>query len=68
VTARISAIRGDQSHPVISLDNGQTWTLLDAGESRLSEGISVTIRPAALGSYLMTGAGLAQSHRVRRLK
>jgi hypothetical protein len=38
---------------LVSLDNGQSWTLTDA-DARLNAGDAVTIRRAALGSFLMT--------------
>jgi hypothetical protein len=51
VVAQISMDRfGNAS---VALDNGQSWTFNDP-DTRLSAGDAVTIRRAALGSFLMT--------------
>jgi hypothetical protein len=53
---------------LIVLDNGQTWTLTDAIDySRLSSGDAVTIRRAALGSFIMATPSRHSFH-VRRLR
>ena len=49
----------------IRLDNGQTWLVLDTDE-RLGAGDKVSIRRAALGSFMMTTAA-RHSYKVRRL-
>jgi hypothetical protein len=50
----------------VSLDNGQSWTFNDS-DARLSAGDAVTIRRAALGSFLMTTPS-RHSYRVQRIK
>lgn len=53
---------------VVTLDNGQVWTQIEAGTRlKLTTGDAVTIRKASLGSYmLVTPSGIAV--RVRRVK
>lgn len=69
ITARITSISAlGKGRRVLSLDNGQTWVLTEAtARGRLANGDPVTIRSAALGSFmLLTEAGVAL--RVRRLR
>lgn len=47
------------------LDNGQTWLIVD-DEAQLDDGEAVTIRRAALGSFMLTSASHHSFH-VRRL-
>lgn len=49
----------------IALDNGQVWEL-DASDPLLKGGDAITIRRAALGSFILSTAQ-KRSHRVRRL-
>jgi hypothetical protein len=49
----------------VVLDNGQTWTV-EAPDVRLKAGDAVTIKRAALGSYLLISG--KHSYRVRRLQ
>jgi hypothetical protein len=66
-TAHISIVSSDQSgRTFVVLDSGQTWTVMDS-DGRLSSGDAVTIKRAALGSFLMLTAS-NHSYRVRRLK
>jgi hypothetical protein len=54
VHAIVSRITQDQlGRTTITLDNNQTWTYTDE-DGRLSAGNAITIKRAALGSYLMT--------------
>jgi hypothetical protein len=53
-------------HPVVRLDNTQSWELLDELDPLLSVGDKVTIRRAALGSFLLT-TPTKRMHRVRRI-
>lgn len=55
-------------HPIVVLDNGQTWIFTEAPEdSRLRAGDAVSIKRAALGSFmLMTPSN--RSYHVRRLQ
>ena len=55
-----------QGSVLVSLDNGQSWTVKDA-DARLSAGDAVTIRRAALGSFLMTTPS-RHTYRVQRTK
>ena len=51
---------------VITLANGQVWTQTDTLKLRLQAGDRVTIRRAALGSYLLAVADGTRSIRVNR--
>lgn len=54
VRAQVAALTTDRLGKVhIRLDNGQVWSFT-AAEARLRAGEAVTIRRAALGSFLMT--------------
>ncbi len=67
IHARVAGIGGDGAgHAVVTLDNGQTWFIGDS-DSRLDVGQEVTIKRAALGSFLMTTAD-RHSYRVRRTR
>jgi hypothetical protein len=50
----------------VLLDNGQTW-IVDAPDAQLKPGDSVTIKRAALGSFLMMTPA-RRSYRVRRME
>jgi hypothetical protein len=66
-SAHVSIVSSDQSgRTLVVLDSGQTWTVLDP-DGRLSSGDAVTIKRAALGSFLMVTPS-NHSYRVRRLK
>jgi len=67
VTAHISIVSSDQlGRTLVVLDSGETWTVMD-NDGRLSSGDAVTIKRAALGSFLMM-APSNHSYRVRRIK
>jgi hypothetical protein len=67
IAARISIVSSDQNGRVfIVLDSGQTWTVLD-NDGRLAAGDAVTIKRAALASFLMMTPS-NHSYRVRRIK
>jgi hypothetical protein len=54
IHSRIAALSTDRiGHAVVTLENGQTWQISDDA-SRLAIGQDVTIKKAALGSFLMT--------------
>jgi len=55
-----------QGSVLVSLDNGQSWTFKEA-DARLNAGDAVTIRRAALGSFLMTTPS-RHTYRVQRTK
>ena len=66
-TAHISIVSSDQSgRTFVVLDSGQTWTVMDS-DGRLNSGDAVTIKRAALGSFLMLTPS-NHSYRVRRQK
>lgn len=69
IKARVSTFSADQpgiGHPMVILDNGQTWAFVEAvNDPRLAPGATVTIKRAALGSYLLTTASQHTYH-VRR--
>lgn len=67
IRGRIAGLSSDRiGHAVVTLDNGQTWYVSD-NDSRLEVGHDVTIKRAALGSYLMTTADRHAYH-VRRTR
>jgi hypothetical protein len=66
IAAHISTVSSNQiGQTLVVLDSGQTWTVMD-NDGRLSEGDAVTIKRAALGSFLMR-APSNHTYRVRRL-
>jgi hypothetical protein len=65
LTAVVTEIKLDHSGNVfVTLDNGQLWTFRDS-EALLRHGETVTIRRAALGSFLMTTSD-RHTYRVQR--
>jgi hypothetical protein len=65
ISATISSIGGGGIAPTyVQLDNGELWTVLDP-DNGLTKGDKVTIKRAALGSFLMTGH-TGHKYRVRR--
>ncbi len=65
IQAHIAGLSTDRiGNAIVTLDNGQTWILGD-NDSRLEVGQTVTIKRAALGSFLMTTPD-RHSYRVRR--
>jgi hypothetical protein len=67
IAARIDALSTDQNNQThVILDNGQSWLLLD-GDGWVSQGQAVTIKRAALGSFMLTTPS-HHSYRVRRLR
>lgn len=66
IQAHVSELPGDQFRSsYVVLDNGQTWKSTD-GDMGLRVGEAVTIRRAALGSYMLTSDS-RHSYHVRRL-
>jgi hypothetical protein len=61
---RVSANPGGR--PIVELEGGQRWEL-DEPDALLAAGDPVSIRRAALGSFLMTTPA-KRTHRVRRLR
>jgi hypothetical protein len=67
ITARVSGFsRSKEGKIQADLDNGQAWEL-DEADPLLAPGDAVTIRRAALGSYLLMTPS-KRSHRVRRTR
>ena len=67
IEARITKVIVDQSQRgYLVLDNGQTWAITE-GEMLLDAGEAVTIRRAALGSFMLTSAS-KRSYHVRRIR
>lgn len=65
VTARVTRLADDgRGQMLVGLDNGQTW-LTDEVDPRLGLGDKVTIKRAALGSFLLT-TPTKRSYRARR--
>jgi hypothetical protein len=66
IKAIVSQITEDRlSHVYLVLDNGQTWEFTE-GDPRVRPGDTVTIKRAALGSFLMLTPS-RHSYRVERL-
>jgi hypothetical protein len=65
--AKVTAVTaGPTGDWVVTLDNGQVWAQVPAGmRYTIRVGDAVTIAPAALGSYMLTGES-GRSVRVRR--
>ncbi len=65
--ARVTAVAtGPTGDWVVTLDNGQVWAQVPSGmRYTIRAGDAVTIAPAALGSYMLTGES-GRSTRVRR--
>jgi len=67
IKAVVSTLTEDRlNHIYLVLDNEQTWNLLDP-DPHVRPGDSVTIKRAALGSFLMTTPS-RRSYRVERVK
>jgi hypothetical protein len=67
IKARVAGVSaGRQGNVTVILDNGQTWAVYEP-DPVLQLGDAVTIRHAALGSYLLTTAR-RHSYRVQRLQ
>jgi hypothetical protein len=67
IAAHISIVSANQAgQTTVVLDSGQTWVVMD-NDGRLASGDAVTIKRAALGSFLMM-APSNHSYRVRRIK
>jgi hypothetical protein len=67
IKATVSQITENRLNQVyLVLDNGQTWGLTEA-DPRVRPGDMVTIKRAALGSFLMTTPS-RHSYRVERLR
>lgn len=65
--ARIVALgRSAGDRMTVTLDGGALWELVDDSDPLLAVGDAVTIKRAALGSYLMS-TPTKRTHRVRRL-
>ncbi len=71
IEAHVSTFSAGQpgiGHPMVMLDNGQAWTFAEAvNDPRLAPGAAVTIKRAALGSFLLTTASQHTYH-VRRTR
>ncbi|MFZ4604010.1 MAG: hypothetical protein ACOYM8_16310 [Caulobacterales bacterium] len=63
-----SMTRGE--NPILRLDNGQTWTIIDVDKPpyQLKPGAEIEISRAALGSYLMVVKGTGKGLRIRRVE
>jgi hypothetical protein len=67
IAAHISIVSSDQAgRTLVVLDSGETWSVMD-NDGRISSGDAVTIKRAALGSFLMMTPS-NHSYRVRRIK
>ena len=67
VHAQVAQVIEDRLGNVsVRLDNGQTWSLNESGVS-LKQGDAVTIRHAAMGSFLLVAPD-RRSYRARRLQ
>jgi len=67
IAAHISIVSSDQAgRTLVVLDSGETWSVMD-NDGRISSGDAVTIKRAALGSFLMMTPS-NHSYRIRRIK
>lgn len=67
VTAKVAGFgHSPNRRTQVTLDNGQVWEYEDDPDSLLSIGDSVTIKRAALGSFILL-TPTKHSHRVRRI-
>ena len=67
IQAHVTELPGDQLRATyVVLDNGQTWKCTD-GDMNLRVGEAVTIRRAAMGSYLLVSES-KHSYHVKRLR
>lgn len=64
----VSLVRGQPgAHGYVVLDNGQTWVFTDTDEDqRMRTGDTVTIRRAALGSFVLSSTSSKRTYHVRR--
>ena len=68
IEARVSKIKTSATgYAVITLDNGQVWKQTDRSRLRLSGNDQVTIRRAALGSFMLRKTGRKTIMRVKRI-
>jgi hypothetical protein len=68
IQAHVASVTADQSmRNFVVLDNGQTWLSTD-GEFQLEDGELVTIRRAALGSFMLASTQSKHSYHVRRVR
>lgn len=69
VRARVARLVQDaRGARTVTFDNGQVWRLTESGtRGRLAEGDTVTVREAALGSYMLvtSGGAVLRARRVR---
>ena len=61
----LDARRAPDGKLIVSLDNGQVWHQLDTDRADIRPGDDITIRPGALGSYLLVGPRDRNAIRVR---
>jgi len=67
IAAHIAVVSANQmGQTTVVLDNDQTWTVIE-NDGRLASGDAVTIKRAALGSFLMR-APSNHTYQVRRIK
>ena len=69
IQAKISKLQKSAAtgYVVITLDNGQVWKQIDNSRLRLSNDDDVTIRRAALGSFMLFKSGKKTMMRVKRI-
>lgn len=69
-TMTVTQVRVSGGRTTLTMDNQQVWQFVDAGEITPSRRapFAVTIRRAALGSYLLSVEGSNRGYRVRRIQ
>jgi len=69
LTSRVTEIgKRGRAKPVLTLENGQHWSPIEAIDfNYFRPGDQITIRPAALGSFLAKKEDLSRTVRVRRI-
>lgn len=69
-TMTVTQVRVSGGRTTLTMDNQQVWQFVDAGEITPSRRtpFQVTIRRAALGSFIMSVEGSNRGYRVRRIQ
>jgi hypothetical protein len=68
LTSKVTAMsRSPNGEMTVTIENGQVWAEREPGALRVRVGETVTIRTAALGSFLLTGTN-GRAARVYRLR
>lgn len=69
-TMRVAQVRSSGGRTTLTMESGQVWQFVDTGEITPPRRapFTVTIRRAALGSFLMSVEGSNRGYRIRRIQ